>query len=391
MSAHPFDGLDPAALRDPASRKWRRAADGALPLWIADMDFPVAPAILDALHARLARPLGYLHDRTDARLVELLIEAAAARGWTGLAPRDFWTIQGVVPGLHTAVLALADRGDEVITQTPIYPPFLDAIRDHGRALRENPMRFGPAGWALDFGHLETLATPATRLLLLSHPHNPTGRAFSREELEALADFALRHRLYVVSDEVHADLVLDGTPHVPFASLSPEVAARTVTLLGPGKAFNVAGLGVAVAVSQNPALLARLQGAVRGLVGETNVLAVEAWRAGLETGGAWLDDVRAYLCGNRDFLTRFLASRLPRVGYAPPQATYLAWLDFGAYPFAPYVHEFLEEEARVVLNDGLTFGSRYAGYARLNFATSRPILAEALERVARTIERRAKAT
>ncbi len=386
MSPHPFDALDPETLRDPASRKWRRAAEGALPLWIADMDFPVAPAIREALHARVSRPLGYLHGNTDARLVEKLIEVAVSRGWTGLAPEHFWTIHGVVQGLHTSVLALADHGDEVITQTPIYPPFLAAIRDHGRVVVEHPMVPGPDGWTLDFEQLESLVSPASRLLLLCHPHNPTGRAFSRAELGALAQFALRHRLYVVSDEIHADLILDGTPHIPFASLSPDIAARTVTLLGPGKAYNVAGLSVATAVSQNAALLARLQGAVRGLVGEANVLAVEAWLAGLNDAQDWLADVRAYLLGNRDFLTTFLAERLPEVGYTPPQATYLAWLDFGAYPFAPYVHEFLEEEGQVVLNDGLTFGSHYAGYARLNFATARPILKEALERIADAVVR-----
>ena len=380
MSLHPFDGLRAEDLRHPDSAKWTRYPEGVLPLWVADMDFPVAPAIRGALQERLMRGIGY------AATGELAarIGAHLARGGLSDLPEDgFMFLPGVVPGLYAAVLGLSSPGDEVLTVTPIYPPFLSAVTDHGRVLKTAPLLQTPEGWRLDPAALEAAVTPATRLLMLCHPHNPTGRVWTHDELEYLADFALRHRLWVVSDELHADLTLEGA-HRAFASVRSEVAGRTVTLTGPCKTYNTAGLGIGAAVSHDPALIARLRRASAGVLGHPSALSFTMWSAALEGGGAWLADTLDYLRGNRGYLTSFLRARLPRVGYAPPEATYLAWLDLRAYGF-PDPAAFLLETARLGLNAGPTFGPGLEGFVRLNFATSRGILEEALNRMAEALD------
>jgi cystathionine beta-lyase len=376
---HPFDGLEPDELRGSHSVKWSLFPQDVLPLWVADMDYPVAEAILEAIRQRLSRPIGYPQGAGDPELLDAIIAKQEGLGLKGLQRENLCLTSSVVPGIYASVLALSGAGEEVITQVPVYPPFLQALSDHGRVTKANPMQPGASGWEIDFEQLRSLVTPATRLLMLCNPHNPTGRVFTRRELEKLAEFALEHRLWVMVDELWADLIYEGA-HLPFASLDEEVAQRTVTLTGPCKAFNTAGLGGGVAISHNKAILQRIQAVSKGLGGHPNVLSMAAWRAALQHGQPWLEQSLAYLKANRDFLSRFLAERLPEVRYFPPQATYLAWLDFRALGLEnPY--KFALERAKVALNDGAAFGEGFGGYLRLNFATSRPLLREALERLA----------
>jgi cysteine-S-conjugate beta-lyase len=387
---HRFDAIQPENLRSPASIKWTLYGEDVLPLWVADMDFPVSSAIIERIKARLDGWLGYGQFSGDPEMVKGLIAQQEARGWTGLETKHFWPINGVVSGLYAGVLGLSSPGEDVITQVPIYPPFLSSIRDHGRNVLENPMIEPDAnsgsGWQIDFEQLETLVTPATRIFMLCNPQNPTGRVYSRAELERLADFVLRHRLYVITDELHADLILNGQPHVPFASLSPEIAQRTVTLIGPCKSFNAATLSAGMAVSQNVKLLERMQKATKGLMGHPNALSQEMWRAGIEDGDAWLNEVLEYIRGNRDVLTAFLHERLPEVRYHAPEGTYLAWMDFRAFPFADRAQKFMLEEAKVGLNNGADYGAGYQGFLRINLATSKAILLEALDRLEQAVRK-----
>ncbi|MER3480708.1 MAG: aminotransferase class I [Meiothermus sp.] len=380
---HPYDSLELSAVKGPHSAKWSLYGDEVLPLWVADMDFPVAEPILEAIGQRLSRRIGYPQGAGDPELLEAILAQQEAMGLKGLAPENLWLTTSVVPGIYASVLGLTSVGDEVITQVPVYPPFLNALSDYHRVVRASPMAPGSSGeWEIDFDGLEALVGPGTRMLLLCNPQNPTGRVFSRAELERLAEFALRHRLWVMVDELWAGLVYEGE-HVPLASISQEVAQRTVTLTGPCKAFNTAGLGGGVAISHNREILARMQRATRGVMGHPNVAAMAAWTAALQRGQAWLEDTRRYLRANRDFLSQFLRERLPEVRYTPPQATYLAWLDFRAFGLED-VHRFMLERAKVALNDGGQFGPAFKGFLRLNFATSRGILQEALERVERAL-------
>lgn len=382
---HPYDSLELSAIKGPHSVKWSLYGDEVLPLWVADMDFPVCQEVLQAVTARLSKRIGYPQSAGDPELLEALIAKQEALGLKGLAPENLWLTTSVVPGIYASVLGLTSGGDEVITQVPVYPPFLLALSDYHRITRANPLVPGADQWEIDFDQLETLVGPGTRMLMLCNPQNPTGRVFTRAELERLAEFALRHRLWVMVDELWADLVYEKE-HVPFASISEEVAQRTVTLTGPCKAFNTAGLGGGVAISHNREILARMQKASRGVMGHPNVAAMAAWTAAIQHGQAWLEDTRRYLEANRDLLSEFLRERLPEVRYTPPQATYLAWLDFRAFGIEN-VHKFMLEQAKVAFNEGSTFGPAFKGFLRLNFATSREVLQEALERVERALRQR----
>ncbi|RIH83234.1 Cystathionine beta-lyase PatB [Calidithermus terrae] len=380
---HPFDELNLEEVKGSHSVKWSLFPEDVLPLWVADMDYPVAEPILEAVRERLSRRIGYPQGAGDPELLEAIIAKQERLGLKGLQPENLWLTSSVVPGICASVLALSSPGDEAITQVPVYHPFLIALKEFNRVTRANPMQPGETRWEIDFEQLESLVTPGTRMLMLCNPQNPTGRVFTRAELERLAEFALRHRLWVMVDELWSDLIYEG-PHVPFASLSEEVAQRTVTLTGPCKAFNTAGLGGGVAISHNKEILARMQKVSLGIGGHPNVLSMAAWLGALRHGQPWLEQTLAYLKANRDFLTRFLAERLPEVRYTPPEATYLAWLDFRALGLED-PHAFALEHAKVGLNDGAIFGEGFKGYLRLNFATSRPLLQEALERLASALK------
>ena len=256
----------------------------------------------------------------------------------------------------------------------------------GRVPVYNPFVHDGAHWRIDFEALEALVTPATRLFMLCNPQNPTGRVFTRGELERLADFVLKHRLWVVSDELHSDLVYEGFEHIPFASLGEEIAERTVTLFGPTKTFNIAGLKIGFLASQNKALLERVKGTGFGLVGAPNVVAQTATIAAYAEGDAWLNETLSYLKANRDYVADFVKRELPGVEHTAPEGTYLAWLDFRNLGLEN-PEAFLLEEAKVALNDGSWFGPGGEGFVRLNFATSRHIVRQTLERIRDAVERR----
>ncbi|PYE56237.1 MalY/PatB family protein [Deinococcus yavapaiensis] len=370
-----FD-VEESVVRHPASAKWSMFAEDVLPLWVADMDFPVAPPIVEALRRRLDLGLGYSPFEGE----KTLVDALTARH--GVAREGLMLLPGVVSGLYASVRTFASPGEEVMSHVPIYPPFMSAIRDTDRAPILVPLVEGANRYEIDFDAMQASVTPATRLLMLCNPHNPTGRTWTREELERVAEFALRHRLWVVSDELHADLTLDGG-FVAFASLAAEVAARTVTLTGPCKAFNTAGLGIGAAVSSNAALIARMKKVAAG-TGHPSALAQTMWHAAITEGEPWLRDVLNVLRARRDFLADLVRARLPEARFLAPQATYLAWLDLRALNLPTTAGAFLLERAKVALNDGPTFGPSYEGFARLNFATSEAVLAEAIERIVRAI-------
>ena len=374
--------LDVSVLRHPESFKWSTYGDDVLPLWVADMDFAIAPSILAVLQKRLTQTIGYHPLSPDSALTKLLREKLERQGLIDLpAKAGINYLGGVVSGLYAAVLALTAPGDEVITFTPIYPPFLSAITEHGRIAKHAALSPTPQGWQIDWPALEACVTPATRLLMLCNPHNPTGRVWTTDELSRLAEFAERHRLWVVSDELHADLTLDG-PFTAFASIAPrDVRLRTITLTGPCKTYNTAGLGIGAMVSHHAPLITRLRKMTAGIASHPAALSVTMWQAALQDDGVWLAAVLKQLRSNRERLTAFIRDRLPGVTYLGTQATYLAWLDYRIHPHAADIQKYLLKTARVALNDGPMFGPGYQGFVRLNFATSTTILTAALDRLA----------
>ncbi len=377
------DSLDPAALRHPDSLKWTAYGPDVIPMWIADMDFPVAPPILAALHDRLNRGLGYHQLMGDPTLHTLLRAKLATHGLSDLPEGGITLLPGVVPGIYSSVAALTRPGDRVLTMTPVYHPFHLSITGQGREVAAVELLDSEDGYRIDWDGLEAAAAH-TDLLLLCHPHNPTGRVWTHEELERLRDLAVRHDLYVVSDELHADLRFTDAPFESFAA-DPRVQGRTLTLTGPCKAFNTAGLGIGAMIGHDAELVKRVRAAAGGLMGHESALSVTMWQAALQGGGPWLADTVAYLRANRDFLSTYLREHLPWVRFHPVESTYLAWLDLRAHPQAANMQKFLLDGARVAVHDGPTFAPEafkpgVQGFIRLNFATSREILQDALERL-----------
>ena len=385
-----LDALDLGRLRRRRGEKWALHGPDVLPAWVAEMDFPLAEPVRRAVEQALELDdLGYpLHPRRD-ELPALFAERMATRfGWRPDAGR-VEVIADVVQGIYVAVSQLSAAGEGVVVQTPIYPPFLEAVAETGRRLVENPLVCGAAGarFEIDFELLRSRIDATTRILLLCNPHNPTGRVLERRELEGLAELALAQGLVVVADEIHADLVYPGQRHVPFASLSPEVEERTVTLTSATKAFNIPGLRCALAHFGSSALQHRFLALPRSLRGGLGALGQAATLAAWRVGQPWLDAVLAYLAGNRDLVARFVADRLPGVGHVPPEASYLAWLDCRALRLEPTPERFFLSQAKVALSAGERFGEPGIGWVRLNFATSRAILGEILERMAKALRGR----
>ncbi len=380
-----LDGLDRAALRRSRGEKWTTYPEDVLPVWVADMDYPVADPIRRTLQAAVDRPdLGYPIHPAPTDIPELLAtRMQECFGWR-IEPRRVELITDVVQGMYVALQQFCREGEGVVVQTPIYPPFLSSVRTMKRRLVENPLALGGEGYSVDLEGLRAAADADTRMLLLCNPHNPSGRAFRRDELEGILAVAEERDLVVVSDEIHADLVFPGRRHVPFASLCPEAEARTVTLTSASKAFNIAGLRCAVAIFGSDALRQGFLGVPRHLRGGLGILGIEATRAAWREGGAWLERVLAHLEANRDFLADFVARELPGVVHHPPEATYLAWLDCRSLGLEPSPYRFFLDRARVATSDGAAFGEPGRGFARINFATARPILAEALERIAKSL-------
>jgi cystathionine beta-lyase len=277
----------------------------------------------------------------------------------------------------------------VLVNTPVYPPFLTAPLNQGRTVHAAPLaashrKLGGVdalSFELDIGAIEDAVTPDTGLFLLCSPHNPIGRAWSRPELETLAAFCLRHDLTVCSDEIHSDLVLDNTHHLPIAALAPEIAARSVTLLAPSKSFNVPGLGCSMAIVPDAGLRARLLQASAGIVPHVNVLGYVAALAAYTECEEWLTELCRYLTANRDFAVEYITRCMPSLHVTLPQATYLEWIDCRQTRIEGNPFQFFLRNAKVALNDGAFFGENGRGFVRLNFGCPRATLHAALERMA----------
>ncbi len=376
-----FDNLDIAELRRRRGEKWSIYGPEVLPAWVADMDFPVCDAIQQMLEERLGlADFGYPREDEIDRLREAFAARALARYDWEVEPSSVEPLSDVVQGLYIALHAFSGPGDGAIVQTPIYPPFLHAVPECERRLIVNPLVHHPDGYEIDFDHLKASVQPTTKTLLFCNPHNPTGRSFGRRELESLAEIAIEHDLVVCSDEIHADLVLPGCTHRPLATVSPEIARRTVTLTSATKAFNIAGLRCAVAVFGSGELQRRFNAYPAHLRGGLGSLGIAATLIAWREGQPWLDQALAYLDDNRRLVATYCEDRFPGIECVASQATYLAWLDCRRAQLSPDPYRFFLERGRVALSDGLAFGPQGRGFVRLNFATSRTILSEILERM-----------
>lgn len=359
------------------SLRWRKyAGRDVIPLWLADMDIPAPAAVVEALRRRIDNGL-FGYGEPWPSLIEAVIEHCQREyGWRIEAEWIVW-LPGLVPGLHLSCRTVGETGDGVFAATPVYPPFLSAPVAERRRLLTLPLVRHEAGWGWDFAAADVILRDA-RLMLLCHPHNPVGRAWRQDELWQLAALVEKHDLVVCSDEIHCDLTLVGR-HTPFATLAPEIARRTITLMAPSKTFNLAGLGCAYAIIPDATLRHAFSVAGRGIVPHPNVLGLTACEAALREGGAWrlqlLDVLRSHAARVEQ-----VVNALPGLSMERVEASFLAWID--CHDLGIERPTVFFEHAGVGLSDGSVFGpgSAYARYVRLNFGTTRYLLDEALARI-----------
>jgi cystathionine beta-lyase len=387
----PFDFDTVIERGDTNCVKWRQYPQDVLPLWVADMDFSAPEPILKALQCSLEHGiLGYESPSRELR------ETVAARmqtlyGWQ-VSPDAVVATPGVVSGFTAAAHALCQAGQGILVQPPVYPPFLKVHESGEWKCQEAPLvletKAATLRYRLDFDAFQQAVHSAgarTGMFLLCNPHNPTGQVYTRNELERMAEICLKDNAPICSDEIHSELLLDGTKHLPIATLGPEIADHTITLIAPSKTFNIPGLLCGFAIIPNRDLLERYKKALERLAMHVSSLGLVAAQAAFSGEcDDWLAALNAYLTGNRDFLVESIQNEFPGIRTTVPEATYLAWLDCTDLVRSARIsgtpHEFFLKQAKVALNEGREFGSGGEGYVRLNFGCPRTILVKALGRM-----------
>ncbi len=362
--------------RNTDSLKWHKyEGRDVIPLWVADMDFQAPQAILEALHRRVEHGVfGYAVPPEE--LTQVLVERMAEKYRWVIKPSWIVWLPGVVSALNVVCRAFGDDGDEVLTFRPIYPPFLSAPPLSRRSVKTIPLGRKGGSYVMDADRFEQEITARSRILLLCNPHNPVGRRFERRELERIAEVCLAHDIILCSDEIHCDLVLDGGPHTPAATLGPEISARTITLMAPSKTFNIPGLSCSFAIIENPDLRRRFNKTHSGIVPWINALGYAACLAAYRDCEPWRQALIDYLRGNEQLAYRFINEEIPGLAMDHVQATYLAWID--TRPLGLANPERFFELGGVGLSDGKDFLAE--GFVRLNFGCPRATLLVGLERI-----------
>ena len=385
MSSFDVDDITLDVLRRRTSAKWRFYEPDVIPAWVAEMDYPLAEPIAEALRRAIAdSDTGYAW---PAGLSEAFAAYAGEQWGWNVAPDRVTTLPDVLTGVAQALLRLTSPGDGVVITPPVYHPFFSVVTDVvGRRVVEAPLaRSADDAYVIDLDALErAFASPGVTAFLMSNPHNPTGGVASRDELRAVADLAARHGVAVISDEIHAPLVLPGAVHVPFLTVVDD-DADAVALVSASKAWNLAGLKASQLVSTGRTartVTARIPMEVTFTTGHLGVIAAAA---AYREGGPWLADVVGLLDAQRRLLADLLAAELPRARYRAPEASYLAWIDLSAYGLGDDPAAVILERGRVGLSPGATFGTQGRGFVRLNFATSPAILREIVSRIARVVQ------
>ena len=380
--------------RNSDSLKWNYYDEDVIPMWVADMDFVSPQPVIDALkeqveHGVFGYPQGTIELPSELPGFRRLIIERLARlyNWE-VRPQDIIFLPGVVKGFNLACHALASPDQAVLVQTPVYHPILDAAKTTGIQGREMELtRLQDGCYGVGWDAFEASLSPQTRLFLLCNPHNPVGKVFHKDELTHMAEICLRHGVVICSDEIHSDLVFSEHQHTPIASLDPEIADHTITLIAPSKTYNIAGLQCSFAVIQNEELRKRFLDARKGLVPWVNMMGMKAGEIAYRHGQEWLEQVMDYLQANRDFLYAYVRKEIPELVMGLPEGTYLAWLDCRQAGIQGNPQKFFLEKGRVAFNDGADFGPGGEGFVRLNFACSRVTLKEGLDRVIKALEQR----
>lgn len=360
--------------------------DDVLPLWVADMDFRSPDFIIRALEKRLSHGiLGYniKSEGFNTSIINWLkrrFDWDVKLDWISFSP-------GVVSALNFGVLSFTEPGDKVIIQTPVYAPFFKAVKNHNRQLTINKLVVKNGRYVMDLDDLRFQIDKKTKALILCSPHNPVGRVWERDELLALAEICLEHNILVIADEIHSDLIFSGHEHIPFASLSEDLANITVTCMAPSKTFNIAGLATSVIITPNLALKHRFEKLPNSCdLNNGNLFGIEALEAAYTHGDDWLAQMLQYLEGNIQFLGEYLDQHIPEIKMFRPEGSYLVWLDCREMGMdQESLRDFFVYKAKVGLNNGTDFGPGGEGFMRMNVGCPRSAIAEALKRIEPVIE------
>ena len=360
-------------------------AKNVIPMWVADMDFKTPYFIISALRKRLDHEIcGYSFRPPE--YYSSIIE------W--VKQRYKWTIDkewicfspGVVPALNFCTLAFTKPGDKIIVQPPVYFPFFSAVEAHGRKLVYNQLKESEGIWKMDFDSLINSIDEKTKMIMLSNPHNPVGRAWSPEELTRLADICLANNILVLSDEIHSDLVLPGYTHTPFASLSEKIADRTITFIAPSKTFNLAGLSTSSVIISDHNLRKSFKRIVENLhIGGGNIFGAIASISAYTDGHQWLESLLDYIDHNIDFVADYCTKMIPEIIPVMPEATYMIWLDCRKFGMSgKELQNFFVKSAGVGMNEGSTFGPGGEGFMRMNVATTHQTVMKAMEQIEKAV-------
>jgi cystathionine beta-lyase len=372
--------------RNSDSVKWNQYADDVLPLWVADMDFLSPPPVINALAHRVQHGVFGYPAFQDSPIDAVIDWLWKQHHWS-VTGDDLVFLPGVVTGFNLAAHAITKPEEGVLVQTPAYRPFLEVAENVQGIQHTAPLDQSKKGtYYVSKQSFSNAIHNNTRIFMLCNPHNPTGRVFSKEELTLMAEICLENEIIICADEIHNDIVYPGFKHIPIATLSPEVANQTITLLSPSKSFNVAGLKIAFAVIPNPSLKERFLSGKQGLVGWVNLFGPVALQAAYTEGAEWLAGLLTYLEGNRQYVSDFVSHKLEGVTMTDPEGTYLAWLDCRETGLKDPFQFFLQE-AKVALNPGTWFGDPGKGFVRLNFGCPQDILKEALNRMQLALDSR----
>ena len=373
-----WDGTDP-----------KLGDDRTLPMWVADMDFPIAEPIREAMRERIDHPIfGYVVRTPDYN--EAVVNWMQRRhGWK-VDPEWLVNTPGVVPALNLIVRALTEPGDKVLIQRPVYYPFTYAIQNNGREVVSNSLVLENGVYRMDFDDLEAKASdPKVKLVILCSPHNPVGRVWSAEELKRFGEICTRNGVVVVAEEINGDLMLNGSTFVPFGTLGDDLQDNAIVCTAPSKTFNLAGLHTSNLTISNETPRNKITKEIAATgIGGMNTFGLVATKAAYNEGEEWLEQVLAYLSENANHLERFVAERIPEIKVIHPEGTYLVWLDCRGLGLDKLELEALmHEEAKVLFDEGYVFGSEGEGFERINIACPRSLLTDALERIEAAVAKR----
>ncbi|MBN1692155.1 MAG: pyridoxal phosphate-dependent aminotransferase [Dehalococcoidales bacterium] len=384
--------------KNTGSAKWDAVkaifgSEDVIPMWVADMDFPAARPIVEALKKRAEHPFyGYTH--TGPGVTEAVTDRLRRKfGWK-VEPEWVVFSPGVIPALSAAVKALTHPGDEIILQEPVYFPFFSVVKENGCQVATNQLKLNNGNYEMDFEELEgkfekrggmEFGGSRIKAVILCNPHNPIGRLWGREDLTQLGEIMLKHEIPVISDEIHCELLYKGYKHTPFATLSREFEQNSIVCMAPSKTFNLPGLHASSIIIPDKKLREKFNEARAGAGSGLNIFGLTALEAAYRYGDEWLEQLLDYLQKNMEFTLDYFKQKIPRISVIKPQATYLLWLDCRALGLDDKaLSGFMKEKAKVGMNDGFIFGAGGSGFQRMNIACPRSILQEALERIEKAI-------